>query len=104
MGFRNAGLYILATHNTNTTSLTEPPTGYFSIFDFNTNGTVIWTEASNATNATDIAPYTALGVAHSPKFGKFTGGETNTNDIVVWTTSTQEGLGRDGYTRAFQLP
>ena len=102
--FRNAGQYIYATHNTNTASLTDLPTGHFSIFEFSTNGTVLWTESSNVTNATDSAPYTALGVAHTPTSGKYAGGETLTNDIVVWTTSSQDGTSGDGYTRAFQLP
>jgi hypothetical protein len=98
------GQYIYATHNENMDSTTLSPIGSFSIFYVPNNGTVLWTEKSDATVAADAAPYSGLGVAHSPSSGKYTGGELITTDIVVWTTATEKGTGGGGYTRAFQLP
>jgi hypothetical protein len=94
------GRYIFVTHNTVRGS---SPEGLFSVLTAG-DGTVLFTEGASSTGVANIYTYGPPGGSHFPSRGMYTGGENNTNDIVVWVTSDSDGLGSDGYLRAFQLP
>lgn len=108
------GKYIFFTHNQNVGSITESVFGSFSILQADQEGSLMFTEdAGNSPSDPDPSttrigdlkqPYGPVGVSHSPVAGRYLGGENNLNDIIVWSTSTDDGRGGNGYTRAFQIP
>jgi hypothetical protein len=106
------GEYIIFTHNQNVTI--GDPVGSFSMV-MGVSGSLIFTEVAGdspydpaQTNLVRVEtlrlPYSPLGVASDPQKGKFPGGDGNTRDLFIWSTSTNDGLGPNGYTRAFQMP
>jgi outer membrane protein assembly factor BamB len=94
------GSYIYTTHNT----VKGPtPEGLFSVMAAG-DGAILLTESASSTGVANIYTYGPPGGSHFPSRGMYTGGENNTNDIVVWVTSDDNGLGREAFLRAFQLP
>jgi outer membrane protein assembly factor BamB len=108
---KDPGRYIFVTHNMNVTL--GDPIGGFSMIQADADGKLVFTEVAGTSRRdptftdrieTLAVPYGPLGVAHKPNFGRYPGGEGNSNDLLIWSTSSEDGEGPNGYTRAFQLP
>jgi len=109
----DSGEFIFFTHN-QIDLTTGEIVGSFSMLN-GADGTLMFTEVAGESRFdpdesslgrvdTLRLPYSALGVSHSPAYGRYPGGESNEHDLFVWSTSTLGGRGDNGYTRAFQLP
>jgi hypothetical protein len=96
------GRYIFV--NTNVETTDGQLEGFFSVMLTVEDGSIHYTEGAGSVSTTDRFPYAPFAVAHKPMLGKFPYGLMDNNDIVVWGTSDQEGRGKWGYTRAFQIP
>ena len=107
------GLYVFFTHNVKNVT-TDETVGSFSMLN-GLDGAMMFSEMAGEgrldpppealTRVTTLRlPYTALGVAPTPEYGRFPGGDNNLHDLFVWGTSDLQGKGPNGYTRAFQLP
>jgi hypothetical protein len=107
------GMYVFFTHNRMNKTSNEL-VGSFSMID-GSDGSLMFTEMAGESRMdpdldqlsrvdTLRLPYSPLGIAHKPEWGRYPGGEGNVHDLFVWSTSVLNGRGDDGYTRAFQLP
>jgi hypothetical protein len=107
------GDYIFFTHN-RVDIITGEVFGSFSMMN-GKDGVTMFTEVAGESRmdpepsmleriSTLKLPYSALGVSHSPEYGRYPGGENNNHDLFVWSTGDLEGRSDNGYTRAFQLP
>ncbi|KAG7361838.1 PQQ-like domain containing protein [Nitzschia inconspicua] len=109
----NPGLYVFFNHNQRNLTSGEL-VGSFSMIN-GVDGTMMFTEIAGESRVDPgpdtwsrisslRLPYTALGVAHQPEWGRYPGGKDNIRDVFIWSTSDMEGRGEHGYTRGFQLP
>ncbi|KAL3936326.1 MAG: hypothetical protein SGARI_002605, partial [Bacillariaceae sp.] len=107
------GLYVLFTHNVKNVT-TDELVGSFSMLN-GLDGAMMFSEEAGegrldpppealTRTSTLRLPYTALGVSHSPEYGRYPGGDNNRHDLFIWSTSDNQGRANNGYTRAFQLP
>ncbi|KAG7355460.1 PQQ-like domain containing protein [Nitzschia inconspicua] len=109
----NPGLYVFFNHNQRNLTSGEL-VGSFSMIN-GVDGKMMFTEIAGESRVDPgpdtwsrisslRLPYTALGVAHQPEWGRYPGGKDNIRDFFIWSTSDMEGRGEHGYTRGFQLP
>ena len=105
--------YIYFTHNHNTESIDASLAVYGSFSFMDESGNMIFTEDAGAATSDPAVPgrlddyaqpYSPVGIAYMPMFGRYPGGADNANDLLLWSTSISDGQGPNGYTRAFQIP
>jgi hypothetical protein len=89
------GGYVFVTHNSNSEAV-----GHFTVLNAAQNGATFFSQTN------DNAPFSPLGIYHSPKEGYYTGGENNRNDVLVWSVQPKPddlNVG-EGATFGFQFP